>query len=858
MPKIHKVYPSFFNGVSQQSPELLLDSQCKEMENCVPSVVEGLNKRPPVLHQKTYDYATTPAIEDATVFHTYDRGDNAEEYIFVQTSDTTDPVQIKNKAGEAMTVEYDTDHADYLKAYLSNANLRAITVQDRTWAFSKDVLIGLDTNTYAPLKEEYTREAFVWLKRGSGDRYNPYNYAVYLNGVISQTSPNKPANDDYDPATGYEDSDYSATQLASIISGTSTTTQVTGVSATVPYTRLGDPAATATWGVGVFYAKTYSIFVGRGKVLSGITVTLPADTVGIVATDKTNYRSTAPTYVYDPVTGYLVATVVNKSYKEHVVTTEDVSYGYYAPLGVGDIVYYAINMDFSINVSFTTPSNFVATALGSVIKIVREDGGDFEFSSWDSWGNQASFGWKESVNKITDLPKDIAFADTYVRVTGDEQSEENDYFVKWNGSSWEETADPEITRGKLTNMPIKIDRTGIAAGVSTFKVNVVDWALPRVGNLENNPDPSFAPTPDGKQQSIQDMFFYKNRLGIASEDSVVLSETANYTNFYIKTVRNALDTDVIDITIATNQASQIYYTIPFNNSLYIFTKYAQYELASGNVFSPTTVSIVNTSNYPMAETVAPIVVNDSLYFVSKTNNRQQLRQYLKTDSVSIKAIDLNISTPTYLTVPIKTLEVDGVLGYVLCTTDTNTVYLYNFKEDGTTRIQSAWSTWTLLNGLTTTANSYEYHSLSSTLLVFCKTATDFRYQTLQLDSDVVNGKIDASSADNTVIDTYAYTSKIVLPDYYPKLTDIRTPANKLLIKRVKVEGVGAFDAEVYRKDYATTYEKLSTSALKDLDFNVASRVGNVIITIKDTTANDFNLTSVIVEGMFTVTSKELQ
>jgi hypothetical protein len=446
----------------------------------------------------------------------------------------------------------------------------------------------------------------------------------------------------------------------------------------------------------------------------------------------------------------------------------------------------------------------------------------------------------------------MPFSNVYVKIVGDESNTFTDYYVKWNGSSWEECLDPTADRGQLTNMPVKMDRTSLVGGVATFTFDLVDWSLPRVGNDENNPDPSFV------NQKVQDLFFYKNRLGIASEDSVTLTETANYTNFYASTVTDIVDTDVIDVTIATNQASKIYYAKPFNNSLYIFTKYSQYELVGEGIFSPSTVSLSNTTNYPMATDVEPVVMNDSLYFISTTDNQQQLREYIKTDNLNVKGVDLNVSTPTYLLEPIKHLVVEGVLGYVLCCTATNIVYLYNFKEDGTKRVQSAWSKWHLLEGLTTEANSFEYYSLGSTVVVTYKTAADYRYNSLQLDYNVVNDNVDTTSSDGSTVVAVPYTSSVLLPDYYPQLTGIRTPMNKVLIKKVTVEGEGNFDATVYRKDYDTTYTKLHTDSMRDLDLHISSKVGNVAITIQDSTENDFKLSSIVLEAMLSITSKELK
>jgi hypothetical protein len=127
---------------------------------------------------------------------------------------------------------------------------------------------------------------------------------------------------------------------------------------------------------------------------------------------------------------------------------------------------------------------------------------------------------------------------------------------------------------------------------------------------------------------------------------------------------------------------------------------------------------------------------------------------------------------------------------------------------------------------------------------------------MELDFGEESSRYDTSS-DGTTATDYAYTSKVVLPDFYPKLTEIRSPKHKLLVKKVTIEGEGSFDAEVYRKDYDHKYFKSHDRSLKDLDLTVASRVGNTKISILDSSVDNFKVSSIIVEGMLTVSSKEL-
>lgn len=688
MPKVNKVYSSFYNGVSEQVPELILDTNCKDMVNCLPNIVYGLKKRPPLKFKSNLTYRV-----NGKLFHSYDRGEDNEEYLMIATGDYNTPIEVYNKAGTKMTIMVDSGDATTIKDYLNGSKLKGMTVQDRTWIFNKDKVVGIDTSTTTPLDASYKKSAYYWLSRGSGDTNNKYNYAVYLNNLTFQSASS--------------DTVTAATALAS-----------------------------------------------------------------------------------------------------------------------------------AINAS----ADFNAQAIGSIIKINKKDGGDFSFSCWDSWGSQASNGWKGEVNKITDLPKDMTFNNTYVKIIGDENNNFTAYYVKWNGQSWEECLDPEANRGRLSNMPLAMERT--SAGVFTIKV--LDWSVPLVGNVDNNPDPSFV------GYTITDLFFYKNRLGVSSTDSVVLSKTASYENFYIKTAIDVLDTDPIDVAIATNKASKIYYVKPFNNSLYIFTKESQFELTSEGYLSPKTVSINSATNYPMAIGVEPQVINNSLYFISTTGGKQQLREYIKNEKLTVEGVDLNVATPNYLQQEITNLIVNGVLGYVLCCTNSGLIYVYNFKETGKERVQSSWSKWQLLEDINT--NTYEYTILDASLIALNKVSSSYRYHSLELDNIATTDKVDTSNSTN-----YPYKAKVQLPDFYPHIKEIGTPRDKILLKKVIIEGSGNFDATIHRLDYNKTYTKTHTdSMMKDLDFHIASKVGNVDIYIEDSTNNDFSISSITMEGLYSPTSKEIR
>jgi len=136
MAKFNKVYSSFYNGISEQIPELIHETNCLDMVNCIPDIIIGTTKRPPakyVTHNETL-----PA--DSKMIHTYDRGEDEEEYIFIGTGDSINPLKIFDKDGIEKTLDYG-DSATAIKAYLtptSITSLKGLTVQDRTFLLNKE------------------------------------------------------------------------------------------------------------------------------------------------------------------------------------------------------------------------------------------------------------------------------------------------------------------------------------------------------------------------------------------------------------------------------------------------------------------------------------------------------------------------------------------------------------------------------------------------------------------------------------------------------------------------------------------------------------------------------------------------
>jgi hypothetical protein len=146
--------PNLINGVSQQPYSLRNPSQCEQMENCYPSVVEGLKKRPPTRHVANVFSGTLAE----SFIHTINR-DQTEQYLVVITDGN---LQVFDLEGNEKTVTFPTG-----KGYLASANpassFRAVTVADYTFIVNTETTVEM-ANTTSTQRDP---EALVFVKQAA-------------------------------------------------------------------------------------------------------------------------------------------------------------------------------------------------------------------------------------------------------------------------------------------------------------------------------------------------------------------------------------------------------------------------------------------------------------------------------------------------------------------------------------------------------------------------------------------------------------------------------------------------------------------------------------------------------------------
>ena len=123
------------------------------------------------------------------------------------------------------------------------------------------------------------------------------------------------------------------------------------------------------------------------------------------------------------------------------------------------------------------------------------------------------------------------------RVTGD-ASELDDYFVIWDAatSNWIETADPRVANNFDYNvMPHAL----IRESDGTFTFQEVEWEPRKVG------DDIVVTAPEFVTHTISDIVFHRNRITILADETVTLSQSGDYFNFWPDKATDVLDSDPI-------------------------------------------------------------------------------------------------------------------------------------------------------------------------------------------------------------------------------------------------------------------------------------------------------------------------
>jgi hypothetical protein len=302
----------------------------------------------------------------------------------------------------------------------------------------------------------------------------------------------------------------------------------------------------------------------------------------------------------------------------------------------------------------------------------------------DSWANQAIVSLSDPLRSASYLPVN----GTGAIYTIDEGNAGAPYYVQYNFSErrYIECAAPAVLpyEPSYSTMPHALVRTG----TTTWAFQQENWAVRLVGDETSNPAPSI------HAKKPVDIFFFRNRFGILTDDTVVMSRAGDYNNLWSSTARDVLDSDPIDLTVSQD----LTWAVPFNDRMILFTREGQWTLSADTILSPRTVSLTETTSYEASTVCRPLLLGNELYFPVEAGPGQpsRLSKYTVSESGEVNfASDLTAHCPNYLQAAPRFLTGSSVVNMLFLANDQNPRIsdVYRWEFSGERQIQGAWGKW---------------------------------------------------------------------------------------------------------------------------------------------------------------------
>lgn len=384
--------------------------------------------------------------------------------------------------------------------------------------------------------------------------------------------------------------------------------------------------------------------------------------------------------------------------------------------------------------------------------------------------------WKE-IPRVAGYLPEICTDGFIVKVGGTEEIVADDYYVKFISDEgvgtfakghWQESLnysqEYQFLASTMPHVLIRLFDDGTntayglpaAAGVYTGTVGAPffawrpgAWTIKATGDLTVNPRPSFI----GKK--LQNVFFYKQRLGFLADDRVLLSEVNEPFNFWRTTMLSLLDSDPIDVLNTHTNVALCKSATPYNENVILKSARGQFVLKGGEILSPRTVQITSESAYETYEDLDPINAGRSLFFGFKHGDYSGIREFYQiNDQDQFDSVDVTLPVPNYLSGEIDHFAVSTLEETLVVKTSTsaNRLWIYKYLWAGNTKILSSWSLWDL-TACTTVAY---FGFIDNTLYLVTSHSDGYYIEKLELAS----GLVDPSSTFTTLLDRRVDQSQV--------------------------------------------------------------------------------------------------
>ena len=365
-------------------------------------------------------------------------------------------------------------------------------------------------------------------------------------------------------------------------------------------------------------------------------------------------------------------------------------------------------------------SGFTIVRNGPVLYVRKNDNSNFSIDGSDTQGDTKMTIVKDSVQRFTDLPT-VSPHGYVVEVKGDDETDFDNYYVKFVGNNtttdgvleegqWEETVEAGIPfKFDYATMPhilvrqadgnfrfarVDGDTYNLTIDGTSTPFELPKWGERTVGDTNSAPDPSFI------GEKINNVFFFRNRLGFLAGDNVILSRVSEFFNFFPETVVSVLDNEPIDVAASHTKVAILKSAVTMGEKLILFSEQTQFVLtSSADNLTPKTANVIVITEFENSAAAQPVGSGSSIYFLTQKGTFAGIREYIIQGEAQIRdAANVTIHVPRLIPSNIFKMAVstNQDILILLGSDNANKLYVYRWLYgEGGQKALSAWFTYTI-------------------------------------------------------------------------------------------------------------------------------------------------------------------
>lgn len=293
-----------------------------------------------------------------------------------------------------------------------------------------------------------------------------------------------------------------------------------------------------------------------------------------------------------------------------------------------------------------------------------------------------------TVTAVGDLPTSPNANDLY-HVTNTFIAED-DYYVIYQNGAWQETVKPGIVLGlDPTTMPLELK---FNTSSNDFTLSSPTYVNRLTGDDTTNPFPSFIGS------TINEVFFYNNRLGLLSDDNVILSRVRSVFDFFRESALTLSDADVIDLLTTSQKPVDLFAVIPQQQGLVLFSRSEQFLMYTDEgVLTPSKTVIRTIANFEMDVSIDPVQIGKQIIFTgSAPTYTRVFSMNVQGDQSNSLYDDIGKVVSEWIPTGLDRLVGSSQNSFIaLSGPGLDYVYLFRTYEEGEKVLFKSWFKWQL-------------------------------------------------------------------------------------------------------------------------------------------------------------------